>query len=91
MLFRSVKKEDPAPAPAIALADDGDTVVITVRGVPKRASIQVNGESSKLSFTTPRSKKAVKVEVSLDGYASVVRRVVPLRDKSVLIRLKKRL
>ena len=79
----------PIEKPAPISAEDRDTVVITLTGVPKGASILVNGKPSGTPFTAKRSKKALKVEVRLPGYAKAVRRVVPLRDKPILFRLKK--
>ena len=60
-----------------------------MRGVPKGASIVVNGKPSDTPFTVPRSEKSVKVEVRHSEFVDAVKRVVPLRDKTIRFRMHK--
>ena len=76
------KKTEPATS------REGDTVRITLTGVPRNADIFMNGTPVETVFTVPRSDKAVKVEVLRPGREPAVRRIVPGSDKSVFIRTK---
>jgi hypothetical protein len=65
----------------------GDTVTIHLTGVPKTASVFVNGEEMARPVTVPRSSKTLKIEAQAPGYTTGVKRVVPAADKVVRIRM----
>ncbi len=77
------------PPPKSTPALNGDAVTIRVTGLQKDAVLEVNGEESSRVFSSPLSDKALKLEASLEGYPSLIRRIIPSRDKAIRMHLKK--
>jgi cytoskeletal protein RodZ len=84
------EKERAVPKKTIVAPTEGgdDMVLITLTGIRRQAIILVNGKASEKTFSVPRSQKALKVEVSMDGYETAVRRVVPGQDKVITFQMK---
>jgi serine/threonine-protein kinase len=85
---KDVKKDDKKDVKA---DDKQNKVTIDVIVVPPRASIDVNGEPVEGGqVSVPRGKKAVRIRIASPGYATQTVKVVPDRDREVVVQLERK-
>lgn len=66
-----------------------ELVTITLKGVPADAEIYIDGAVFGVPVTVPTSRKAIKIEAVSPTVGTAVKRVVPSKDKTVSMGMKK--
>ncbi len=80
----AISKESP-----VATAANGrslEMVTITLKGLPDDAKVYVGNQIYGTPVVLPRSRKAIKIEVTAPGMRRVMKRVVPSKDKTIIVK-----
>ncbi|MGE3459368.1 MAG: serine/threonine protein kinase, partial [Kofleriaceae bacterium] len=91
--IRPVAAPPPAPVAAPPIVEQPQTVIITITGVPDGTEVFAGGMTVGAApgpVQLPRAAESTVLTFKADGYLAVSKSVIPDRDRSIAVELKKK-
>jgi hypothetical protein len=79
---------DPDTGEAVQQPPAVESVTITLKGLPPKAKLSIDGEPVENPFELPRAETRVELEVAAPGYVLYKKKFVPDEDRTLRIRLR---